>query len=81
MYLCCVTRDHPRACVDWLAWAEYCYNTSYHSTVRTMPLEVVYGRMPLPILPVNPETARTEAAGDMLRSRDEMLAEVRLGLL
>jgi hypothetical protein len=28
MYLRCVTGDRPRSWVDWLSWAEYCYNTS-----------------------------------------------------
>ena len=63
------------------AWAEYCYNTSYHSALRATPFEVVYGRPPPPILPVDPDTARTEAAGDLLRSQDEMLAEVRQRLV
>jgi hypothetical protein len=67
--------------VDWLTWAEYCYDTSYHSALRAMPFEVVYGRPPPPILPVDPATARTEAAGELLRSRDEMLAEVRQRLI
>ena len=44
MYLRCLTGDRPRAWVDWLAWAEYCYNTSYHSALRATPFEVVYGR-------------------------------------
>jgi hypothetical protein len=44
MYLRYVTGDRPRAWVDWLAWAEYCYNTSYHSALRATPFEVVYGR-------------------------------------
>ena len=77
MYLRCVTGDRPRAWVDWLSWAEYCYNTSYHSALRATPFEVVYGRPPPPILPVDPATARTEAAGDLIRTRDEMLAKVR----
>ena len=81
MYLRCVTGDRPRAWVDWLSWAEYCYNTSYHSALRATPFEVVYGRPPPPILPVDPETARTEVAGDLIRTRDEMLAEVRQRLL
>jgi hypothetical protein len=81
MYLRCVTGDHPRAWVDWLAWAEYCYNTSYHSALRATPFEVVYGRPPPPILPVDPATAQTEAAGELLRTRDEMLAEVRQRLV
>ena len=46
MYLRCATGDCPRAWVDWLAWAEYCYNTLYHTALRATPFEVVYGRPP-----------------------------------
>ena len=81
MYLRCVTGDRPRAWVDWLSWAEYCYNTSFHTALRTTPFEVVYGRSPPPILPYKPGTARTEAAAVLLRNRDEILAEVRQRLL
>jgi hypothetical protein len=81
MYLHYVTGDRPRAWVDWLAWAEYCYNTSYHSTLCTSPFEVVYGRSPPPMLPFEPGMARTEAADDLLRTRDEILTEVRQLLL
>jgi hypothetical protein len=63
--------------VDWQSWAEYCYNTSFHIALRTTSFEVVYGRPPLPILPYASGTAKTEAADDLLRSRDKMLAEVR----
>jgi hypothetical protein len=79
MYLRCVTGDRPRAWVDWLAWAEYCYNTSYHSALRTSPFEV--GRSPPPMLPFEPRTARTKTAGDFLCTRDEILAEMRQRLL
>ena len=48
MYLRCVTGDRPHAWVDWLSWAEYCYNTSFHTTLRATPFEVVYGRSRLP---------------------------------
>jgi len=81
MYLRCVTGDRPRAWVDWLSWAEYYYNTSFHIALRAMPFEVVYGRPPPPMLPYSPGTARTETADAFLRSRDEMLAEVRQHLL
>jgi len=81
MYLWCVTGDRPRAWVDWLSWAEYCYNTSFHTALRATPFEVVYGRSPPAILPYRPGTARTEAADALLRSRDEMLAEVRQRLI
>jgi len=81
MYLRCVTGDRPRAWVDWLAWAEYCYNTSFHTALRATPFEVVYGRPPPPLLPYTPGTARTDAVDGLLRSRDEVLAEVRQRLL
>lgn len=46
MYLCCITRDHPRQWLQWLPWAEFCYNTSYHSALKDTPFRVVYGRDP-----------------------------------
>jgi len=51
MYLRCATGDRPRAWVDWLAWVEYCYNTSFHTALRASPFEVVYGRPPPALLP------------------------------
>jgi hypothetical protein len=81
IYLRCVTGDRPRSWVDWLSWAEYCYNTSFHTALRATPFEVVYGRPPPPILPYTLGSAKTEAADALLRSRDEMLAEVRQRLL
>ena len=81
MYLYCVTGDRPRAWVDWLPWAEYCYNTSFHTALRATPFEVVYGRPPPPILPYQLGSARTDTADALLRSRDEVLAEVRQRLL
>ena len=41
MYLRCATGDCPRAWVDWLAWVEYCYNTSYHTTLRVLPFDTL----------------------------------------
>jgi hypothetical protein len=81
MYLRCVIGDRPRSWVDWLSWAEYCYNTSLHTALRATPFEVVYGRPPPPILPYTPGSSKTETTDALLRSRDEMLAEVRQWLL
>jgi hypothetical protein len=81
MYLRCVTGDQPRSWVDWLSWVEYYYNTSFHTALRATPFEAVYGRPPQPILPYTVGSAKTEAADALLRSRDEMLAEVHQRLL
>jgi hypothetical protein len=78
MYLRCVTGDRPCAWVDWLAWAEYCYNTSYHSALRATPFEVVYGRPPPPILQVDPATTRTGSGG---RASPQPRREVRQRLM
>jgi hypothetical protein len=80
MYLRCVTGDRSRALVDWLSWAEYCYNTSFHTALSATPFEVVYGRPPPSILPYQPGSART-AAAELLRDRDDILAEVRQRLV
>jgi hypothetical protein len=81
MYLRCVTGDRPRAWVDWLSWAEYCYNTSFHTALRTTPFEVVYGRPPPRLLPYEPGSAKTEVVDTLLSSRDEVLEEVCQRLL
>jgi hypothetical protein len=81
MYLRCITGDRPRAWLDWLPWAEYCYNTSYHSALRTTPFEVVYGRPPPALLPYTAGSAATESVDALLRDRDMFLADVRDRLL
>ena len=81
MYFRCITGDRPRAWVDWLSWAEYCYNTSFHTALRATPFEVVYGCPPSPILPYQQGSARSEAAATLLRDRDMILAEVHQRLL
>jgi hypothetical protein len=72
MYLCCATGDRPRSWVDWLSWAEYCYNTSYHTALRASPFEVVYGRPPHPschTTPGRPKQKRwTPCCGTATRS-------------
>jgi hypothetical protein len=81
MYLRCVTGDQLRAWVDWLSWAEYCYNTSFHSALRATPFEVVCSRPSQPILPYRSGLTRTEAAAALLRDRDDILAEARQRLI
>jgi hypothetical protein len=81
MYLRCITGDRPRAWLEWLPWAEYCYNTAFHSALRASPFEVVYGRQPPALLPYKPGSAQIQVVDAMLSSRDEFLQEVRARLL
>lgn len=45
-YLRCFVMDEPRTWTRWLHWAEYCYNTSFHTASKLTPFEAVYGRLP-----------------------------------
>jgi len=81
MYLRCLTSGRPCDLLDWLPWAEFCYNLAYHTALQTSPFQVVYGRPPPDLLPYTSGHARTEVVDALLTSRDEFLEEVRGQLL
>ncbi|XP_068636041.1 uncharacterized protein [Aristolochia californica] len=72
MYLRCFLGDTPQQWVRWLAWAEYCYNTSYHTALGTTPFQVVYGREPPRLLSYEPGSSRIAALDQALADRDVM---------
>jgi len=81
MYLCCFTSDRPRRWFQWLPWVEYCYNTSYHSSLKATPFTVVYGRSPPTMLSYYPGLAKLEAVDQELFNRDLVLQDLRNRLL
>jgi hypothetical protein len=81
MYLRCITGDRPRDWLEWLPWAEYCYNTWFHSALCTSPFTVVYDRQPHVLLPYQQGSARTNTVDVLLANRDTFLDEVRAHLL
>jgi hypothetical protein len=80
-YLRCFSSDQPKMWVTWIHWAEYWFNTSFHTSTAKTPFEVVYGRPP-PVLTrwVQGET-RVEAVQRELLDRDEALRQLREQLL
>jgi hypothetical protein len=79
MYLRCLTDDRPRRWLRWLPWAEYTYNTAFHTALQATPLKVVYGRDPPSICSYVPNEIRVVVAQN-LAERDEFLQDVRLRL-
>jgi len=77
MYLRCLTGDRPRNWLEWLPWAEFCYNSSYQQSLKTSPFHVVYGRHPPTIRSYEQGDARLPAVDKAMSDRDEFLAEVR----
>ncbi|KAL4186705.1 hypothetical protein AMTRI_Chr09g35340 [Amborella trichopoda] len=60
MYLRCFTSNNPKEWVRWIAWAEYSYNTSIHSSTKKPPYEIVYSRLPPTLLSHLPRATSVE---------------------
>lgn len=54
-----------------------CYNTSWHSTIKTTPFKVVYNRERLLLRDYLPSTIWVEAVGQELTQRDQKLRELK----
>ena len=76
-YLRCFTSDQPKRWMEWLSWAEYSYNTSVHSVTQISPFEAVYRVPPPSILSYIPGTSKVQAVDELLRSRTDILQDLR----
>ena len=73
MYSRCLTRAKPKDWVRWVPWAEYCYNTSWHSATKITHFGAVYGRPPPNLLSYAPRTAKLVEVDEALSARDQIL--------
>ena len=80
MYLHCFTSSRPKEWVQWVPWAEFCYNTSLHASTHKTPFEVVYGREPPNLLSYVPGTSKVEVVDNMLQARDKVVKDLRCQL-
>jgi hypothetical protein len=76
MYLRCLTGDRLRQWLQWLPWAEYCYNSSFQASLHASPFKVVYDRDPPSLRTYSPSEARLPAVDAQLKERDEFLEEI-----
>jgi hypothetical protein len=81
MYLRCLAGDRLKTWLNWLPWVEYCYNTSYQTTVKCSLFRVVYGREPPTLLAYHPGMAKVAGVDRQLLERDEFLEEIRARLV
>jgi hypothetical protein len=73
MYLLYLAGDQPRQCLQWLPWAEFYYNTSFHSSLRATPFQVVYSKEPPSLRAYTSGEARLPTVHHQLMDRDELL--------
>lgn len=80
-YLRAFTQHKPSTWVSFLPWAEFHYNTSYHSSLKMSPFEALFGRKP-PSIPVYTRGSTSiQALEDALLTRDELLRTLKENLL
>ncbi|GAA0174021.1 hypothetical protein LIER_27498 [Lithospermum erythrorhizon] len=80
-YLRCYASDQPRNWMRWLAWAEYWYNTSFHTASKHTPFKVVYGRDPPSLIRYQRGITPISSIDEMLEERDVILDDLRMHLL
>lgn len=79
-YLRCFAFGHPKTLYRFLAWAEFSYNTSYHSAIKTTPFMMVYGKEPPQVIPFETGSTKNWDLEVQLQERDLMLSRVRENL-
>ncbi|KAL5788097.1 hypothetical protein ACOSP7_005046 [Xanthoceras sorbifolium] len=79
-YLRCFASDQPRKWLEWLAWAEYSYNTTVHSATKVSSFEAVYGMPPPTLTSYVPGTTKLAAVDDLLPTKETILKELRHNL-
>lgn len=65
---------------QYLHWAEFWYNTSFHTTTKHTPFQIVYGREPPPILAFEKGMIVNSSVEQLLQDRDEVLSELKVQL-
>ena len=73
-YLRCFARSKPRSWAKFLPWAEYWYNTSFHSATHTTTFRVVYGRDPPKLIKGLPNSVLNSEVDKMRHDCDAILA-------
>lgn len=72
-----MTGEKPKAWVQWLSLAELWYNTNYHTSINSTPLEVVYGQPPPVHLPYVAGDCAVAAMDRTLQAREEAMVMLR----
>ncbi|KAD4888403.1 hypothetical protein E3N88_20476 [Mikania micrantha] len=75
-----VLLEQPRKWSSYLAWAEFSYNTGFHTATGTTPFSIVYGRPPPPLIPYVLGDTNNAELEQQLIERDDMLILIRANL-
>ena len=76
-YLRCFVQQRPTHWSSFLPWAEYWYNTTFHSSTGTTPFQTLYGRPPPAIPRYELGSTLVGEIDEQLQHRDELLDELK----
>ncbi|KAM2556739.1 hypothetical protein TB2_013926 [Malus domestica] len=79
-YLRCFVGNKPKNWVKWLPWAKWNYNTSYHTSSKFTPFELVYGYPSPHVTSYELGTAKMDSVEQELIERDKLLTILRSNL-
>lgn len=79
-YLRCFVNGHPKRWCNWLAWAEFCFNSSYNVSIGMSPCEAVYGREAPTIIKYSKEGTVVQEVDQLLIERDTIIEELKAHL-
>lgn len=80
-YLRCFINGQPKSWSKWLHWAEFCYNTSPHLSIKISPFQALYGRPSPAVVRLGHNTTSVDSIEQLLRERDALLDELSTQLL
>ena len=72
--------EKPKAWVEALPWAEYWYNTAFHSAIGMSPFKALYGYEPPQVQSYTPGSTSVVSVDAQLQSRDELLSVLKRNL-
>ncbi|KAM1133241.1 hypothetical protein ACFX19_043220 [Malus domestica] len=79
-YLRCFCSLQPRRWAIWLSWAEWSYNTGYHTATKMTPYEIVYGQPPPLVSFYDSGTTKVASVDQALQERNRVLAVLKANL-
>lgn len=79
-YLRSFVGDNPRQWSRYLPWAEWHYNTAWHSAIKMSPFEAVFGRAPPSLADYLAGSSSVAAVDEILKDRSQLLVSLRENL-
>lgn len=80
-YLRCFVNGKPHTWARWLPWAEYWYNTSFHTATNYTPFKALYGRDPPCLIRFSAGSTAVSTVEEQLQERDAILDDLKFHLV